>query len=424
LRTSETIRGYLRYAFLIVYLGVCLSAGWLSARDGLSRLKSKSALDENNLAAAQAAVRLSPGDPEGYYARAKALGHAGDMKAGIDDLQRAVQLRPRDHFLWLELGFFRSQADDPAAAIGDFQRSVALAPFYAQPRWYLGNTQLSVDQTEEGFAELRRAAASDPTLYPELLELAAQVYGDDAGAIQRAASPRTAEERIALAGFFIRHDLETEEVLSFLKEGAIGEEGRQALLKDLMAAKKYELAFAVWAAGRARAPGAEPAPSGVTNPGFESGIENNNVGFDWLLGGSREGLRVSIDSQDAFEGRGSLRIDFKGKSALNGIVTQTVLVSPESRYRLSFRCRTKDLVTGGLPAVAVEGAGDGGESRPLADVVLPAGTTDWQNFTIDFSTPKESGPVTIVLRRNSCLERLCPAFGSLWLDAFSLDKVD
>lgn len=424
MRTSEKIRDYLRYIALVIYLGVCLSAGWLSARDGLSRLKSKAALDGNDLAAAQKAVRLSPSDPEGYYARAKALGHAGDIKGGIENLKRAARLRPKDHFLWLELGFLRSQTDDPAGAINDFKRSIALAPFYAQPRWYLGNTLLSVDRYDEGFAELRRAAASDPTLYPELLELAAQVYGDAADAIQRAASPRTAEEKVALAGFFIRHDLETEEMLSFLKEGAVGEEGRKSLLKDLLAAKKYDLAFAVWAAGRPRVPGAELSPSGVTNPGFESGIENSEAGFDWQFGGAQDGLRLSIDSQAAFEGRGSLRIDFKGKSALNSIVSQMVLVSPDSRYRLSFRCKTKDLVTGGLPAVVIDGAAAGSEGRSLPGVVLPTGTTDWQNFTIDFSTPREAGPVTIVIRRNSCQERVCPAFGSLWLDAFSLEKVN
>ena len=424
LRAAEKIRGYLRYVVLIIYLGVCLSAGWLSARDGLSRLRSQTALDQNNLAAAQEAVRLSPADPDAYYARAKVYGNAGDMKRGIEDLRRALELRPQDHFLWLELGFFRSQTDDPTGAVGDFKRSIALAPHYAQPRRYLGQTLLSLEQLDEGFAQLRRAAASDPTLYPDLLELASQVYGGDAQAIQRAASPQTVGEKVALAGFFIRRDLETGEMLSFLKSGAPGEEDRKSLLKDLFAAEKYALAFEVWSAGRSPAPGEERTTPWVTNPGFESGIEHSEIGFDWQVGNARDGLRISIDAKAPSEGRGSLRIDFKGNSALTPIVSQMVLVAPGGKYRLSFKGRTKDLMTTGPPAVVIDGATEDGQGQPLPAAVLPTGTTDWQSFVIDFSAPEDSRPVTIVVRRNACGDRICPAFGSLWLDAFSLEKVN
>src|SRR5215211_4383329 len=170
--------GFSRHILPAFYLLLCGWGFWFSAHDGLSRWRSGSAVPQNNITYAEEAVSLTPSDPDAYYARAKIFGAAGDVGKEIEDLRRSAELRANDYYLWLELGYAQSKTDDLQGALSSFRRSVALAPFYGQPRWYLGHTMLRISQFEEGFKELRKAAASSPDLYPELLDLAPEVYGN------------------------------------------------------------------------------------------------------------------------------------------------------------------------------------------------------------------------------------------------------
>ena len=67
----------------------------------------------------------------------------------------------------------------------DFEAAVRLAPFYAQPRWYLGNMLLQAGRLDEGFAELRRAVKSDPSYLPDTIQRATEAFAGDSGAIAK-----------------------------------------------------------------------------------------------------------------------------------------------------------------------------------------------------------------------------------------------
>lgn len=416
--TKPLVR-YSRYIVPVVYLGFCLWGAWFSAHDGLSRLKSTSAVDENNLAYAQEAVRLSPSDPVAYYARSKVFSNAGDVEKGINDLQRAVELSPNDHFLWLELGYLRSQTDDLPGALDNFRRAAALAPFYAQPRWYLGHLLLSINQSDEGFAELRRAATSDPTLYTGLLDLAAQVHGNNGAEIVRVGDPRNTMERIDLARFLIERG-DIKESVELLKSSDLTEADRLPLVQALATAKHFYAAYKVWAIDRGEGESGIPPFGQVTNGDFENDISGESV-FNWRIGQKQDALSFSLDRREPRSGAKSLRVVFKGNSEPDApIISQTILVEPSTRYKLVFSMRTKEIVTGGLPILIVtdQSSSDNHELSPGQKI--PGGTSEWQEHELNFVTPEGAEAITLSLKRQHCTNSPCPIFGELWLDNISL----
>jgi tetratricopeptide (TPR) repeat protein len=414
-----------RLAAATAALLCCLGAAYLSGRTGLSKLRSDDSLQSGSLAAADSAVALTPSDPDAHYARALALSFngaaAGDV---VKEYERAAALRPRDYFLWLAVGSARDQAGDERGAVAAYREVVSLAPFYAQPRWQLGNVLLRIGRSEEAVAELRLAAASDPKLLPAFIDLAWGASGGDAGAVEQLVNPNTDAWRLALSRFFVKRGKTAEALSLFRLAGGASDKERSELLRELLTAKRFTEAYEVWASGM-NGEGARRQPiTGIIDPGFEERIKLDETGFGWQIPRDLQSVRVSIDQSQAREGASSLRLDWGGDSnPASTVVSQIVLVEPSARYRLRFAARTDQLVTGGPPLIAITDPG-GDESHELArSDLLPPGTTSWRDYTVEFATGKETRAVRIVLRRQSCSSAPCPIFGSLWLDNFSLERL-
>ncbi|MBA2338845.1 MAG: carbohydrate binding domain-containing protein, partial [Pyrinomonadaceae bacterium] len=127
-------------------------------------------------------------------------------------------------------------------------------------------------------------------------------------------------------------------------------------------------------------------------------------------------------TRDTHTGNRSLRIDWTGEAPQAfPLITQTVLVEPATRYRLSFAARARDVVTGGPPLVIVVDATSNQEltkSKPL-----PQDTTPWQDYSSDFTTSRSASAIIISVQRQTCTSGQCPIFGHTWLDDISLQKL-
>ena len=102
-------------------------------------------------------------------------------------------------------------------------------------------------------------------------------------------------------------------------------------------------------------------------------------------------------------------------------MSQTIEITPDQRYRLSFSVKTKDLVSGGPPRIVVLDAKSNqilGKSE-----AFPATTDSWQQMKVEFKTPATAEAAVIRLTRDSCASAPCPIFGVIWLDEFSLEKL-
>ena len=394
-----------------------LSLTWTSGRAGFSSLLSTYASKSYELEAANAAVNLSSDSPVAHQVRGTILEARQDLRGAEAAYQRAALGRPEDCIYWLSLARVRELNGDAAGAVEAARRAVPLAPFYAQPHWQLGNVLIRAGQTEEAFKELRTATLSDPRLLPGVTDLAWRVSRGDARFVERAVQPKTPAEFRTL-GQYLRQlgALDAALYLYNASGGVAPPEERRANVAALILAKRYQEAFDLWKLDRQQI-----FSGGLVDPGFEDDINLEEAGFGWRTAEKIQGFQLSLDTNNPKEGRASLKVSFEGESLpSDAVMTQLVLVEPNSRYRLSFSARTDAIVSGGLPQVVVT---DAGNNYSLAQsVVLSQGTSGWQDYSLEF-TPDSLTAIQIRLQRQSCTSPACPIFGRLWLDQMSLRKL-
>jgi len=400
--------------FVLILLFLISSAG----RAGFSSLLSAYAAKTNQLAAANTAINLSPRDPDAHYTRAAILEASDDLATAIAEYTRAVSLRPDDYVLLLSLAHARELNGDLPGAIAAAGQAVQLAPYYAQPHWQLGNLLVRAGRTDEGFTELRLAGASDPTLLPVIIDLAWQLSHADAAYVLQAIQPNTLEAYTTLAEYFKKHGKVSEAIALIRSAGGAADDYRRRSIGELISAKRFQDAYSLWLIAHP----VNPDGSVLSNdPGFEQESDLDEPGFGWRAK-KAPGVLLSLDNSNAREGKASLRIEFKGESdpALP-IITQLIMVEPRGHYQLHFAARTEEIVSGGLPRIAVLDAFSGGQ--PLGQSgAFPQATNGWRDYTFDFTVPDTTSTIQITLQRERCSRSPCPIFGHLWLDNFSLKK--
>ena len=338
--------------------------------------------------------------------------------------EQAAALRPRDYVLWLELGRARDRENDNAGAITAFRESARLAPFYAPPRWQLGQILLRVGHHAEGLAELRHASSSDPKLWPQSINLAWILLDRDPRAVDQALQPKTQSAHLAMATFFAARGRPDEALTHVNAAGTLTNEHKQPILKDLLAGKHFREAYEIWSNGR-RIEGGNSSErvTAMVDGGFEESISLDDPGFGWHVSNGSQAVRTSLDPSSPHAGSYSLRVDWNGDSdPSTPPVSQLLLVEPNTRYRLSFAARTHEMRTIGLPVVAIaDPASDSyailKESEPFA-----RGTSGWRNYSVEFTTGTASA-VQIIVRRQQCATTPCAALGHAWIDSFGLEKL-
>jgi tetratricopeptide (TPR) repeat protein len=405
-----------RYVLASLGLLALACASVAVARDGWSSFLIRQSDDELSLSNVNEAIGLNPINADSYHARASIYQRQGRGSEAIKDLERAVSLRPGDHFLWLELGFARYQAQDIVGALADFRESVRLAPFYAQPHWYLGHTLLDTGKPDEGFAEVRKAVASNPEYLTDAIKLADEVYSGDPGSMFQAIKPQTSAGRLAVIVYFLqRQDLSSAMLLFRQLKNEISSNDRLTLAATLFRAKNFPEAYEVWSMARSATRGNdETAP--ITNADFEEPVFPASGTFDWTVTPGLQRVAVERDAVRPESGAYCLRLSFKGNSTPSTeVVSQTLLVQEQANYELDFSYRSDNLVSGGTPIVVVT---DADRNEILASSqALPANEINWQRKAIRFST-KNTRAVTIMIKRTSCAASPCPAFGTVWFDNF------
>ena len=403
---------------------LCSWAVWEAARTGIARTLAERAESTDEISAADRAVKLAPNDAEAHFARGEVLQSREDYTEASVEFERAVQLRPRDYFLWLMLGVTRDENQDQEGALRALRQAVVLAPSYAPPRWQLGNLLLRMGQYDEAFAELRRAAIGNPKLWPNVIDLAWGIYGGDVGAVVRVIQPQSGEARLSLALFLAGHNQPAAALDQFRQTAITANAKNETLLDELLKARAFNEAFEVWARihGLPLSDGrVSDTSAGIREGGFEEPITVGQSGFGWQIVPNVANVTMSVDTNERQSGSRSLRIDFRGNSnATSPLLTQLVLVKPQTHYRLSFAALSKDFVSAAAPTVTITDASDPKNAAMAESPLLRSDVAGWRDFTIDFNTSARTQAIVITVTRQSCASDPCPAFGTLWLDSFSL----
>jgi len=410
-------RGQLiRYAAAIVCLTFLLAMAWVNANAGLSRLRYRTTSTSLLPTLTQIAVRQTPSDPDAHYALANALLEANRFAEAVAEYEEAVNLRPRDYFLWMELGYALVQNGDDDRAYVAYQTAANLAPHYTQPRVRLGEFLLRLRRREEAFQQFRHAANLDHTLLPKVTELAISEFRDPVDVLH-ILQPITATEKMALASSFLRAGYLEEAVKLFYQAGDFTDANRKELVNGLLQANRYKEAYQVWISTRPVSK-KTTGPELLINGEFESAISLDETGFGWRVPRMKE-VHVSLSVEDPHSGRGCLSISYTGESdPSTPAISQIILVRPHSSYTLSYTARTTDLLTGGPPVVAVINAETNhvlAESDPLT------GSQPWRAYQLSFST-KDVDAVIVAIYRRPCtaVGPTCAAFGHAGFDSFRL----
>lgn len=364
------------------------------------------------------AVALLPRDAETHSARGNVLQRLEDYPHARDEFERAVELRPRDYYLWMLLGITRDQNEDQAGALRALRQSAALAPSYAQPRWQLGNLLLRMGQLDQAFVELRRAAESNPSLWPNVDDLAWGVYGRDAGAVVKVIQPATDTARMALALFFARHNQGAAALDQFRSTVVKSDKSTESLLGELLKAKAFTEGYEVWALMH----GVPLSDTGmIRDGGFEGVLTIGQTGFGWQITPDVVNVGMSIDEGAHQNGSRSLRLDFRGNSNPSSpLLTQIILVKPLTHYHFGLAALSKDFVSAADPVITLIDASDPKNVVLAQSPPLRSDPNVWREFAIDFTTNAETQAITITLARQACANNPCPAFGTVWLDSVVL----
>lgn len=408
----------LRVGVGIVAIVCCLLLMRTAAQFGYARLLGKYAVAASSIAAADQAVSLAPADAEVHRARARVLNRLHMPGEARNSLEIASRLRYRDDYLWIELGRAREEVGDTSAALTAFDQAVRYAPYYAHTYWQRGNLKLRMGQYDEAFADLRAAAASRKSFTPTLIDLAWGLSRGDAKTAEQLIQISTDQDRFAFARFLAQKGKGKESVAQFrLIVTGRSDENRRELVRDLTTAKAFREAFELWRT--------DPSlkPPVILNAGFEDRIDpaSPDSTFGWLVFGKSEAKIVRDESQK-LSGRASLLLGLNGNwKGPAETISQKIVVEPERRYRISFGVKTKDIVTGGPPAIAVKDAGN--DQRLGESPAFPTPSSDWQKISFEFSTRPETQAILLEFTRvtNECSP--CPIFGELWLDDFVIEDV-
>ncbi|HYX29829.1 MAG TPA: carbohydrate binding domain-containing protein [Pyrinomonadaceae bacterium] len=401
----------------IVAAIVCLAAIWEAGRIGISRTVAIRALGINDEALAEESTRLSPNDAEVHAARGVVLQRTEKYAEACRELERAVQLRPRDYFLWIQLGVTRDLNEDQEGALAAMRQAVAWAPSYAKPRWFIGNLLIRTGQIDEAFQQLRFAAQREPSLLPNVIDLGWGISGNDPSKTIELIQPQTDRARMALATFLAAHGRGSEAVAQFRAATTHSVTEADQLTERLIQSRFFAEAYEVWS----KAHCAACKPNWFVNGSFEEEIDVENPGFGWQVSND-SGATLSVDNTEHENGARSLRIDFRGMiNTPSLLISQLVVVKPHMRYRVSFHAKAKSFVSAAGPLVQLIDASD--EKLPvLGQSALRSDADDWQPYAIYFSTGANTHAIRVVLTRQACPGAPCAAFGTLWLDSFFLDE--
>ena len=404
-----------RYALALATLFICVWCAIASARIGLSRLLSEYGSATDSLEATKRALDFNVSDPAAHYAYAEELANAAKNAEAIAEFDRAISLRPRDYLLWQELGRLREDKGDTTGSQLALQQAIELAPNYSQPHWQLGNLLLRRNEIDNAFTELRTAVASDPALFPVMGDLAWGVCDREVKCVLEATQPKNDNHRLSLGRLFVAQNQVAAGVTLLLAASKIAPEDRQEMVAALVEAREFQAAYRVWLEGVS----SKYAQEGDLNDGgFETPMDFDDQGFGWRPAHAQT-IHVLLDPNDPQAGTRSLLLEYAGNfDPAVPVISQLMLVVPNARYRLSFAARTEGLVSAGLPIVVVTNAVD---HRIVAQsVLLPAGTTGWREFSIDFETTDTTSAVRVNIQRQACSSNPCPIVGRAGFDSFSL----
>ena len=384
--------------------------------------------NEGTIDAAHLAANLAPDDPLAHWR----IGQISQKTLPLDqqvnaigEYEKAVSLSPNDYRFWMTLGTAQEQVGNPAQAELALKRAVALAPAYAYPHWYLGNLYLRNGRYDEAFAELRLASQADSELLPQLFNLVWEIYNNDPEALKNAVG-QSAQARANFALYLVGRKRVDEGLR--LWNGLSSEEKRankdvgEKMIVGLIAELRYHDALQTW--NDIMSEKFHMQIDQIFDGGFEEPVAySGDTIFGWYVKGAPQ-MHIGIDPNKSHSGERSLRLVFQVRTNIQDLnASQLIAVTPNTEYDFECYVATDKLETGSAPQIQILDANTGEDLGTT--LMAPSGTNDWQRLGFSFKTKDKTQAIMLKVVRITCTNEdnpICPIFGSVWYDDFSIKR--
>ena len=416
------------HIYLIAIAIVCLAAAWFFIKWNFANLVA-SGMDTDRpelKVVADLLVQTAPDDPLTHLAAARMYEKtfdSADLARSLSEYEAAAGLGPENYSLWLELGRAYDRSGDDAKAEAAFRRASELAPNYSVVQWAYGNSLLRHRKTDEGFALIAKAAASDSQYSTPAAATTLQIFDGDLSAVRRVLGD-TPETNAALASVLVSQTKLDDAADAWSKLASDDKRTRfkpigDKLIEQFASAKKFQLAARI--TSDLAVDGTEkPMVGQVSNGGFESEVKLRNAGmFEWRIA---EGPAppIGLSEGEKHAGKHSLLMSFNTIDvAAFRSVSQMVAVVPGATYELEIFYRS-DLKT---TAVFKWEIADAATGMAIASTPAITAAADWTSLKAKFTVPMGSDGVVIRLTREGCGAGSCPVNGKLSFDDISIKRL-
>jgi type IV pilus assembly protein PilF len=350
----------------------------------------------------------------------------GDPRQAVRYLERATQINPRSDRAWMELASADEALGDRTGARQAYEKAQADHPISSDVAWRYGSFLLRQGVFVAGFAEIRRALVTDPTLATSAISECWQA-SPNIGAILDEALPAKSDYYLTAINFLLSQKqfeaaLAVWNRLLTLKQ-PITMAQAIPLVDALMDQNRMDEADQIWQ----QALEATNWPHNrnekgqlVFNSGFEHGLVNGGFGWREL---PVSGARFSFDSRVRHSGTRSLRIDFDGSANLDfQHVLQYVPVQSKTRYRFSAYVRTEKISTDSGIRFAIYDPRHPAKVQVLTPTMV--GTNPWAPVNTGIVTAADTDLLVIALRRIPSWKFDNKLAGTVWVDDVSLVPVE
>ena len=174
------------------------------------------------------------------------------------------------------------------------------------------------------------------------------------------------------------------------------------------------------------------APQGAADflrrPSGQMGLEEpvayaGDAIFGWYVKGAPQ-MHIGIDPNKGHNGERSLRLVFQVRTNVQDLnASQLIAVTPNKEYDFECYVATDKLETGAAPQIQILDANNGEALGTSA--MASTGTNDWQRIGFSFKTSEKTQAIMLKVVRYSCSNEdtpICPIFGSVWYDDFTLKR--
>lgn len=423
--TIQPVKNLKAKVIVAVVVSLTLVFVWFATRWQISEMFAAITRrdDPNVVQIADLALSLAPSNPVASKLRGQ-IGEdsaSADRRTTVEIAEETVRLAPNDYRWRVELARVLAQDDQNQRAEDEFKRAVDLAPSYAMVRWHYGNFLLRRERIDEAFAQLKIAAGGNGFYRDQVFSLAWDYFGKDVSRLENLTTENS-QSRTHLAYFFASRG-RAEDALRNWNLLSDEDKATNAAFLKVMSQGVFEQKYFPQALEFEKQLGLdeEVQVEAITNASFEKILNSEDKSrFTWQVARNIPKIEIATDQNVKHSGNRSLRVTFRGfdRPELNNL-SQIVVIAPQKKYRLRFWLRTENLKSAGTPLLDIISAND---NKPIArSQPFQTGSNDWQEITLDFTTPENCNAIVVRTIRQYCGEN-CPVTGTFWYDDFELQK--